>query len=412
MRIFSATISTLACSPIPSSSPSSSPSSALVIAFPVAFALTRLPRTWRGIVFACVLLPLWISVLVRTFSWMLLLERNGPINRFIVASGLSDQPLSLLFNHTAVLIGMVHVLLPYAVLPIYAALVRIDPALLRASEGLGASAVTTFRRVLFPLSLSGVATAATFTFLLALGFFVTPALLGGASSLTLSMLIDGFVSERLDWPLAAAASVLLLAAALVVVAVAGALRPGRRASRGCIDERRRAAEARATARCPGGQRSGASRKGGGRSMTGRLALNSFVALAAAFLVLPILAIVPAAFSAQSFIRLPPDAWSLRWWGAFFNDVSWRRDAAREPQGRRASRRSFRSSPERPRRSASRGAAPRARSAADRPVPGPGGDAGDRARRRALQHGSRHGSRRHHDRTGRSPTRCSPCPSSC
>jgi ABC-type spermidine/putrescine transport system permease subunit I len=194
---------------------------ALVIAFPVAFALTRLSRTWRGVVFACVLLPLWISVLVRTFSWMLLLERNGPINRFVVASGLAPEPLSLLFNHTAVLIGMVHVLLPYAVLPIYAALVRIDPGLLRASEGLGASGLTTFRRVLLPLSLSGVATAATFTFLLALGFFVTPALLGGASSLTLSMLIDGFVSDRLDWPLAAAASVVLLTAALAVVVVAG-----------------------------------------------------------------------------------------------------------------------------------------------------------------------------------------------
>ena len=194
---------------------------ALLVAFPVAFALTRLSRGWRLGVFACVLLPLWIRVLVRTFSWMLRLERNGPINRALVGSGLLDVPLSLLFNHTAVLIGMVHVLLPYAVLPIYAALVRIDPGLLRASEGLGASAATTFLRVLFPLSLRGVATAATFTFLLALGFFVTPALLGGASSLTLSMLIDGFVSERLDWPLAAAASVVLLAAALVVVAVAG-----------------------------------------------------------------------------------------------------------------------------------------------------------------------------------------------
>jgi len=204
---------------------------ALCIAFPVAFALTRLSRTWRGIVFACVLLPLWISVLVRTFSWMLLLERNGPINRFIVAAGLSDQPLSLLFNHTAVLIGMVHVLLPYSVLPIYAALIRIDPALLRASEGLGASAVTTFTRVLFPLSLSGVATAATFTFLLSLGFFVTPALLGGASSLTLSMLIDGFVSDRLDWPLAAAASTLLLVAALAFVAIAARFVPVRAIAR-------------------------------------------------------------------------------------------------------------------------------------------------------------------------------------
>ena len=193
---------------------------ALLIAFPVAFALTRLSRGWRAIVFASVLMPLWISVLVRTFSWMLVLERNGPVNRLIVASGLVDQPLPLLFNRTGVLIGMVHVLLPYSVLPIYAALVRVDPSLLRASEGLGASAATTFLRVLLPLSLRGVATAATFIFLLALGFFVTPALLGGASSMTLSMLIDSFVSDRLDWPLAAAASVVLLFAALVVVVVA------------------------------------------------------------------------------------------------------------------------------------------------------------------------------------------------
>ncbi len=193
---------------------------ALLIAFPVAFALTRLSGAARTLVFACVLLPLWISVLVRTFSWMLVLERNGPVNRLLVGSGLVDQPLSLLFNHTGVLIGMVHVLLPYSVLPIYASLVRVDPSLLRASEGLGASAATTFLRVLLPLASRGVATAATFTFLLSLGFFITPALLGGASSITLSMLIDSFVSDRLDWPLASAASVVLLAAALVIVAVA------------------------------------------------------------------------------------------------------------------------------------------------------------------------------------------------
>lgn len=194
---------------------------ALVIGYPIAFALTRISAGWRSLLFACVLFPLWISVLVRTFSWMLLLERNGPVNRLLVGSGLADQPLSLVFNRTGVLIGMVHVLLPYAVLPIYAALVRIDPALLRASEGLGASRARTFLAVLLPLSMRGVATAATFVFLLSLGFFITPALLGGPSSMTLSMLIDGFVNERLDWPLAAAASMVLLVFALVFVAVAG-----------------------------------------------------------------------------------------------------------------------------------------------------------------------------------------------
>ena len=132
----------------------------LAIGFALALALTRLEAGWRAAVFACVVLPLWISVLVRTFSWMLILESNGPLNRFLVALGIVDHPLPLLFAFPGVAIGMVHVLLPYAVLPIYAALSRIDPALLRASDGLGASRATTFRRVLLPLSARGLATAA------------------------------------------------------------------------------------------------------------------------------------------------------------------------------------------------------------------------------------------------------------
>ena len=142
-----------------------------------------------------------------------------------MALGIIDHPLPLLFAFPGVAIGMVHVLLPYAVLPIYAALTRIDPALLRASDGLGAPRRTTFRRVLLPLSARGLATAATFTFLLSLGFFVTPALLGGPSNTTIPMLIDSFVNERLDWPLAAAASMTLLAMALVVVGMARRFAP-------------------------------------------------------------------------------------------------------------------------------------------------------------------------------------------
>jgi len=197
----------------------------LAIGFALALMLIRLEAAWRAVIFACVVLPLWISVLVRTFSWMLILESNGPLNRFLVALGIVDRPLPLLFAFPGVAIGMVHVLLPYSVLPIYAALSRIDPALLRASGGLGASPATTFRRVLLPLSARGLATAATFTFLLSLGFFVTPALLGGPSDTTISMLIDSFVEERLDWPLAAAASMTLLVMALAVIGLAGRFVP-------------------------------------------------------------------------------------------------------------------------------------------------------------------------------------------
>ncbi len=197
----------------------------LLLAWPVAYLLTCL----RGLRFILalygVLFPLWISVLVRTFSWMLLLERNGPINRMLKELGLTDQPLALLFNSTGELIGMVHVLLPYAILPLYAAMSRIDPRLLLASDGLGASLFDTFRRIYFPLSLPGLLGGATFVFLLSLGFFITPALLGGAKAMTLSMLIASFVTERLAWDMAAAASLVLLVTTLALLALFSRLVP-------------------------------------------------------------------------------------------------------------------------------------------------------------------------------------------
>ncbi|MGC1578450.1 MAG: ABC transporter permease [Beijerinckiaceae bacterium] len=198
---------------------------ALVLAYPVAWALTRLRGKWLLFAFWCVLFPFWISVLVRTFAWMLLLEKNGPLNRLLTMLSGAEQPLSLLFNDTAVLIGMTHIMVPYAVLPIYAALIRIDGRLLLASDGLGAAPLTTFRRVYLPLSFHGIAAAAVLVFLLSLGFFITPALLGGIGSTTLSMLIEQLVDERLVWPLAAAGSFLLLAMTLLLILVAGRLMP-------------------------------------------------------------------------------------------------------------------------------------------------------------------------------------------
>lgn len=197
----------------------------VLLAYPLAYALCRLKGFWFIVALYGVLFPLWISTLVRTFSWMLLLERNGPINRALVGAGLTDKPFVLLFNDTAVTIGMVHVLLPYAVLPLYSAMSRIDRRLLLASDGLGASPLTTFWRVYLPLSMPGLIGGAGFVFLFALGFYITPAILGGANAITLSMLIAGFVSERLDWPLAAAASVLLLGVVLALLAVGARLVP-------------------------------------------------------------------------------------------------------------------------------------------------------------------------------------------
>jgi putative spermidine/putrescine transport system permease protein len=192
----------------------------VLLAYPTAYLVSRLKGAWLTLAVYCVLVPFWISVLVRTFSWMLLLERNGPVNTTLKWIGIIDQPLKLLFNDFAVHLGMVHVLLPYAVLPIYAAMLKVDPRLLLASDGLGASGPQTFLRVYLPLTAGGLAAGAIFVFLLSLGFYITPALLGGLHNLTVAMLIDNFVNERLVWPLAAAASFILLVIILAILAVA------------------------------------------------------------------------------------------------------------------------------------------------------------------------------------------------
>jgi putative spermidine/putrescine transport system permease protein len=193
----------------------------VVLAYPAAYFMTRLKGLALSLAVGCVLLPLWISVLVRTFAWILLLETNGPVNATLVSLGLVQRPLSLLFNDAGVYIGMVHVLLPYALLPIYTAMRNVDARLMQASEGLGASPWASFRRVYLPLTLPGVAAGFAFVFLLGLGFFITPALLGGIQNVTVPMLIDIFVTERLVWPLAAAASFSLLFLILLLLGAAG-----------------------------------------------------------------------------------------------------------------------------------------------------------------------------------------------
>jgi putative spermidine/putrescine transport system permease protein len=192
----------------------------VLLACPAAYLLSRARGFWFTLALYCVLAPFWISILVRTFSWMLLLERNGPVNTWLMWAGITSSPLPLLFNYFSVCLGMIHVLLPYAVLPIYSAMLKVDRRLLQASEGLGASGATTFLKVYLPLILPGILAGATFVFLLALGFYITPALLGGIQNLTAATLIDNFVNERLVWPLAAAASFILLFVVLAILALA------------------------------------------------------------------------------------------------------------------------------------------------------------------------------------------------
>lgn len=194
-----------------------------LLSWPLSYLLTRA----RGIAFTLmlygVLFPLWMSVLVRTYSWMLLLERNGPLNRTLQAIGIADHPLPLLFNNFGVLIGMVHILLPYMVLPLYGSMSRIDPRLMQASDGLGAGLWQSFRRIWLPLCMPGLAGGATFVFLLSLGFYITPALLGGSNSAMLPTLIVNLITQSFNWPMGAAGSVALLAAVAALMLVAARL---------------------------------------------------------------------------------------------------------------------------------------------------------------------------------------------
>jgi ABC-type spermidine/putrescine transport system permease subunit I len=183
---------------------------ALLLGYPLAYFLATTTRFWRAVGFIMVILPLWTSILVRTYAWMVLLGRNGPINKMLMGLGIISEPLPLLHNFTGVLIGMVHVLLPYMVLPIYGAVRRLDPSLIQAAEGMGASPLRILWKIQLPLTASGIVAGSILVFVLSLGFFITPALLGGGRVIMISILIQQQVSELLNWKFAGALSVVLL----------------------------------------------------------------------------------------------------------------------------------------------------------------------------------------------------------
>lgn len=189
----------------------------LMIGFPFAYLMAIVPGRIAGLLLIAVLLPFWSSVLVRTFAWQVILRDTGIINNFLVDVGVVAEPLPLVRTTTGVIIGMTHILLPFMVLPIWAVLRRIDPEYSRAAANLGASPATAFRRVVMPLSLPGVLAGCLLVFVLALGFYITPALLGGPRDQMISQLIVDQVQRQLNWGFAAAMSVLLMAATFAIL---------------------------------------------------------------------------------------------------------------------------------------------------------------------------------------------------
>jgi putative spermidine/putrescine transport system permease protein len=182
----------------------------VVIGYPLSLFICVLPRAWRALALACVLLPFWTSILVRTYAWLVLLQRRGLINAMLLDLGIIDTPLRLAHNATGTTIGMIHILLPYLVLPLYASIQRVDLDLVRAAASLGSTPGYTFWRVFFPLTLPGLLAGAFLVFILALGFYITPELMGGGSTVMISMLIQRNVELYFQWGAASAVAVVLV----------------------------------------------------------------------------------------------------------------------------------------------------------------------------------------------------------
>lgn len=188
----------------------------LLIAYPVAYVIARADGPRLRLLAGLVMIPLWTSVVIRTYAWMVLFQRQGVVNDLLRYFNVIDTPLRLLHSTVGVHIGMVHVMLPFMVLPLAASMRAIDPTLLRAAEILGASPARVFLSVFLPLSMPGVSAGVALVFVTSLGFFVTPALLGGPRNMMAAVLIEQQASTYLNWPLASALATTLLAMTAVI----------------------------------------------------------------------------------------------------------------------------------------------------------------------------------------------------
>lgn len=192
----------------------------LALAYPLAYFIATTGERTAMVLLALVLVPFWTSILIRSYAWMVLLGQNGVVNGFLRWTGVIDAPVRMLNTTFAVYVGMVHVLLPFMVLPILSSLKAIDGRLVAAAENLGAGPGAVFRHVIVPLSMPGVLAGSVLVFVLSLGFYITPALVGGPSDMTVSMLIAGEV-DLYRWDVASAIATALLIVTLVTLALFG-----------------------------------------------------------------------------------------------------------------------------------------------------------------------------------------------
>ncbi|NMK45262.1 ABC transporter permease subunit [Achromobacter sp. Bel] len=307
----------------------------VVAGYPVAYLISSLSAKRKTSLLFWVLLSFWTSFLVRTFAWVVLLGRNGVVNQLLQALGILDAPANLLYNFGSVLVGMVHALMPLAVLTMLSVMENIDRNLPRAASTLGARPGTAFWKIYFPLSMPGVAAAAIMVFVTAIGFFITPALLGGRKETMITQIIIDQIQQTMNWEFAGAVSVLLLVVVLVVFAIydkvlglstmtGGASTRVRASGRESLS--RRAGDAVLTvlanvsdalfALLP--KRLRRSVSGTGQSRT----LWWIVLGVLAFLSAPAFLMIPLSFDSGSGLTWPPKGFSLQWYEQMFTSPVW------------------------------------------------------------------------------------------
>ncbi|HEX6959533.1 MAG TPA: ABC transporter permease subunit [Ferrovibrio sp.] len=303
----------------------------LMAGYPIAYLLTAIPRRRAALLVVFLLVPLFTAFLIRTYGWMSLLGRHGVLNTMLLALGVVDQPLRLLGTRLAVYIGMVHVLAPIAVFTLYASMARIDHALLRAARVLGAHPLQAFLRIYLPLSLPGIVAAGLLVFILAIGFFIAPVLLGSPADTMIAQLVVTQITSLSDLAFGYALAVLLLLVTVAALLIAGRLVPleqiwaPQASSIGGRGRRRgRPGRLAGPVRWLGVQlERGLIAVLGRPAWLGGLLLRGYAVLFVAFMLAPLVVVYILSFSDSPFLVFPPPGFSWRWYEAFLTSPEWR-----------------------------------------------------------------------------------------
>lgn len=307
----------------------------LLFGYPTALLIHRSRGIAQALIATAIVLPYFIAILIRTYAWMVLLGRNGPVNKMLVSIGILSEPVQLLFNRGTVLLGMTAVLLPLMVLTIYSSVARLDQSLTRAALASGAGPIAAFWRVMLPLTLPGMGAGFLLVFVAAIGFFITPTLLGGPGDQMFAMHITQQADSVTSEGFLQALGVVLLTITLAVVAVAGRflgfefIWGGRKLTeatprtidRHAVDAGRRSLGASAAdaigwpllrlfGRLP--------------ASFGTWTVRLMGGLVIAILILPIIVVMIISFSSASYLTFPPPGFSFRWYEQFFSDSNWMR----------------------------------------------------------------------------------------